>query len=297
MGRTATETATRRPISRNPANRRFSKGRAHPIQLLEQAKKGLSRLARGDREFHGSGENGRAEHLQVVTETQTHHTVTGKQLTRRNIEAAIGRATMPVRFIDCDLEGVDLSELDLSTFEFERCSLVKTDLRSTKAVGTRWIGCRARQAMTMAMNLDDAHIVGGDWNNVDWSGCKMSSIRFSDAKLTGGDFKETRSLGATFTGCLMQSCDLRGLSFRKMALGRCDMSRANLCEVDMRGASFDEGSSLADAIIIGTRFQDADLRNANLGGHGVASLAVFAGARISMAQAVEMVAASGVKVG
>lgn len=235
--------------------------------------------------------------MEDSTSTHQHHSVTGRQLTRRNIEAAIAKATMPVRFVDCDMEGVDLSHLDLSGFSFERCTIIDADLRHAKATGTRWTSCRARKAMLCGIDLTDAHLQGGDWNNSDWTASKIAGARFVGLKLTGATFVNSRSLGAVFEDCLMRSCDLRGLSFRKAKLGRCDMSHANVCEVDFRGASLDEGSSLAGAKMDGARFDQADLRSTDISGIGADRVSTLRGARISIAQAAAIIAGSGVKVG
>ena len=226
-----------------------------------------------------------------------HHLVVDRTLTRRNIEAAITAATMPVRLVDCDLEAVDLSRLDLTSFVFERCVLKDADLSHATAVGTTWIGCRARSVEARGIDLTDAVLKGGDWNNVRFDGSLLAGTSFTGVKLTGSSFMDAKSLGATFEECLMASCVLPRFSFRRSRLGRCDMTSADLRECDFREAVFDAGSSLTGANIADARFDGADLRQAELGGHGLDALRVLAGARISIAQAAGIVSSAGLKVG
>jgi fluoroquinolone resistance protein len=226
-----------------------------------------------------------------------HHRITGRTLARSNMESAIAAATKQVRLIDCELEGVDLSRLDVSGFVFERCNLIEADLSHVAAAGTRWISCRARKATLRGADLTDAVFQSGDWNNSDWQAVQISGASFAGVKLTGGAFREAKSLGTSFLDCPMQAADLKGLSFRKGKLGRCDMSRADVRGCDFRNAAFDEGSSLAGAMIAEARFTDADLRKVDLGGHGLDSLKTMIGARIGLDQAAAIVMSAGMKVG
>ena len=213
------------------------------------------------------------------------------------MESAIAAATKQVRLIECELEGVDLSRLDLSGFVFDRCNLIEADLAHVVGVRTSWIGCRARRTNLRGADLTDSTFRSGDWNNGSWQAVQISGTAFVGVKLTGCSFAEAKSLGTSFVDCPMQSADLKGLSFRKSKLGRCDMSRADVRGCDFRNASFDEGSSLAGAMMAEARFDEADLRNVDLAGHGLDALKTLKGARISLAQAGAIVGSAGLKVG
>lgn len=226
-----------------------------------------------------------------------HHRITGRTLTRANIASAIAAATKQVRVIECELEGVDLSRLDLTGFVFDRCNLIEADLSHIVAPATEWISCRARKTTLRGADLTDAAFRSGDWNNGSWQAVQISGASFSAVKLTGCSFVEARSLGASFSDCPMQATDLKGLSFRKAKLGRCDMSRADVRGCDFRAASFDEGSSLAGAMIAEARFDEADLRRVDLTGHGLDSLKTLRGARIGIDQAAAIVGSAGLRVG
>lgn len=233
----------------------------------------------------------------MTTQERTHHQVTGKELTRRNVEAAIARATMPVHFVECDLQNVDLTRLDLTGFTFDRCNLIEADISHSTAASTTWTGCRARRMSARGVDLTDAVFKSGDWNNAVWTGAMLAGTSYTGVKLTGGDFTNAKTLGISFEDCPMVSCDIRGVSFRKSRPGRCDLSNANVCGIDFRDAVFGEGSSLANARILDARFDGADLRNVDLAGHGLDAIAILKGARITIAQAAAMITGAGLKVG
>jgi len=213
------------------------------------------------------------------------------------MEAAISAAKLPVHFVECDLEGVDLSRLDLSRFVFERCALIECNLSYSEAVGSTWISCRARKTLLRGADFGDAKFKAGDWNNSEWQEAQLSGARFDGTKLTGADFRGAKAIGTEFADCPMQSAMLSGLSFSRSQLGRCDMTSADLRKCDFRYASFAEGSSIASSLIDQAKFEGCDLREASLSGHGIASLKILAGARISLAQAAAIVSSAGVKVG
>jgi len=213
------------------------------------------------------------------------------------MESAIAAATKQVRLIECDLQGVDLSRLDLSGFVFDRCNLIEADLSHMVAVGSAWLGCRARRTNLRGADLTDARFTSGDWNNGSWQAVQISGAVFTGVKLTGCGFAEAKSLGVSFVDCPMQAADLKGLSFRKSALGRCDMSRADVRGCDFRGASFDEGSNLSEAMLTDARFDEADLRSVDLSGHGLDALKILKGARIGLHQAAAIVSSAGLRVG
>jgi uncharacterized protein YjbI with pentapeptide repeats len=86
------------------------------------------------------------------------------------------------------------------------------------------------------------------------------------------------------------------MSFRKATLRGLDFADADLSGCDFRDAVFEDGCSLRDAHIQDTRFDAADLREADLGGLKLGNAKLFAGATISMRQAAELVRALGLHV-
>ncbi len=86
----------------------------------------------------------------------------GQQLDRRAIERLAGA---PQKLVDCDLEAVDLSRLDLSDWTFERCSFRKTDLAGATLERTDWQSCRSAFANFTGADFTDATLIACDFNN------------------------------------------------------------------------------------------------------------------------------------
>src|SRR3546814_16568883 len=68
------------------------------------------------------------------------HGLRGLSLSRDDIPH-LGPSTRR-HLLDCDLEEVDLSRLDLSGWRFERCNLRHADLSGAVLEGVAWQGCR-----------------------------------------------------------------------------------------------------------------------------------------------------------
>ena len=166
-----------------------------------------------------------------------------------------------MRFVDCDFEGVDLSELDLAGCVFDQCLVRQTKLNGAKLEASRWTGCRGAFAGFGGASLTDAAFRACDLNNASFRGAFMSSVGFSRCKLTGCDLSEVRTLGTIFEETLLVAAKLPSFSFRKMVLDRVDFSQADLRKADFRHAVF-KGCSLHEADTADARFEGANLRGA-----------------------------------
>lgn len=221
-------------------------------------------------------------------------TIEGQTLDRAGIAALIGDD--PVRLLGCTLDETKLSDLDLTGWVFERCTLSRTDLGNATLELTRWVNCRGPFALFRGANLEDAAFRASDFNNASFRGAALTSALFEDCKLTGCDLTEAKALGARFANTLLVSAKLSGFNFRKENLVGVDLSSADLAKCDFREAVF-ENSSLREANIVEARFQDADLRGADLGGLAIlAQAGRFKGAVVSAAQAEMILSQTGIKV-
>ena len=202
---------------------------------------------------------------------------------------------VPVHLVDCDLEGADLSRLDLSGWVFERCLLKQSKLTGAGLERTQWRGCRGALADFGSADISEAAFQSGDYNNASFRRAKANSTTFKGCKLTGADFTEAATLGLAFEEALLIATKLPAFSFRKSRLRRLDFSQADLRKCDFREAVF-EDCSLRDAHLVDARFEGADLRGADLGGLKLQDARRFKGATISKAQAGQLLAELGLKV-
>lgn len=222
-------------------------------------------------------------------------TLRGETIDRTRIEALLADDTLLV-LEDCDLTGADLSRLNLQDCAFVRCALAEASFYAANLARTHWQRCRGGHADFESADLVDARFESCDLNNAGWRRTKLASALFRGCKLTGARFEEVSQLGLAFEDCLLVGADLRRMSFRKAVLRGLDFADADLSGCDFRDAVFEEGCSLRAAHIKDTRFDAADLREADLGGLKLSNAKQFAGATISARQAAELVRGLGLNV-
>ena len=63
--------------------------------------------------------------------------LTGEALDRAGV-AALAASHRPAHLVDCDLEGADLSGIDMTGWRFERCNMRRVDLAGAQLEGSRW---------------------------------------------------------------------------------------------------------------------------------------------------------------
>lgn len=164
----------------------------------------------------------------------------------------------------------DLIEWETAGETFEECDFSGARLNASVHTGSAFLRCVFRRT-----NLFDARFVA----------CKMTGSVFESAELRplhveGGDWSYVRLRGA----------DLRDVSLRGVRLAEADFTEADLTGVDLRDAD------LSYATLHHARLVGADLRGATVAGVDLARLDL-AGARLDVAQAVQVAAGLGAEVG
>ncbi|WP_336973071.1 pentapeptide repeat-containing protein [Sphingobium aromaticiconvertens] len=218
----------------------------------------------------------------------------GKALTRADIEA-LAADPSPCHLSDCDLESVDLPQLQMTGWTFERCDLRRATLTGARIDQSRWLTCRGAFANFSGADLSESLFQSSDFNNAVFRRSILTSTSFLRCKLTGADLSDARAMDVGFSETLLISAKLPGFSFRKRTLNKVDFSQADLRKCDFRATQFDD-CSLRDAHMVDCRFEDADLRGADLGGLRLIDARLFRGATISRAQAGQLLGELGLKV-
>lgn len=209
--------------------------------------------------------------------------------------AAFVSAGRPVILAHCDLEGVDLSDLDMTEWRFEASVLKRTNLTGATLETAAFVGCKGAFANFTGARLTEAVFQSSDFNNAIFAGASLSQAAFTGCKLTGADFSHVKSTGTSIGETTLSAARLSGFSFRKAWLSKVDLSLADLTKCDFRDAVFAE-SSLREANLADARFEGADLRGADLGGLRLDDARKFKGATISRGQAGDLLAEMGLKV-
>ncbi|HEX7871324.1 MAG TPA: pentapeptide repeat-containing protein [Sphingobium sp.] len=221
-------------------------------------------------------------------------TLLGQSLSRAEV-ARLAEPGRPLHLVDCTLEGVDLSSLDLSGWIWERCDVRRVDFTGARLGETIWRSCRGAFATFLGTDLAEAQFFGCDLNNSVFRRSILSTASFEGCKLTGADLSEAKAFDVRFQETLMINAKLPAWSFRKQTLKRVDFGQADLRKCDFRDVVF-EACSLRDAHMTGCKFDHADLRGADLGGLRLIDAALFRGATISREQAGQLLGELGLNV-
>jgi fluoroquinolone resistance protein len=218
----------------------------------------------------------------------------GQALVRSDLERLASSAG-PYHLVDCDIDGVDLSGLDLSHWTFDRCSVRRGTFTGARLEGSVWTSCRGAFASFLRADLSDARFEASDFNNAVFRNATLSGARFARCKLTGADLSDAKAFDLLLDEVLLINAKLPGFSFRKQTLRKIDFGQADLRKTDFRATVFEE-CSLRDAGVAGCRFDGADLRGADLGGIALVDARQFRGATISREQAGQLLGELGLRV-
>lgn len=221
-------------------------------------------------------------------------TIHGGAPSRTEIAAMVAKK-QPMRLLNCDLDEVDLSNLDMTGWCFEGCILKRTNFTGATLDDAAFASCRGAFVDFTAAKLVEATIEKCDFNNGKFGGATVTQASFVGCKLTGADFTRARAHAVLFKETTLSAAYLPGFSFHKVKIERVDFSLADLARCDFREASF-SGSSLREANLVDARFEGADLRGADLGGIRLHDARKFKGATISRDQAGALLAEMGLRV-
>lgn len=214
---------------------------------------------------------------------------------RLNIIAAL-QVGKPLILRGMDLSGIELSRLDFSGAVFERCILIGTDFTGSTLDSTHWRGCGGAESIFRSVSASDAQFQSSDLNNTKWSRSKLTHSSFKACKLTGADLSDCSTLGLTFNDTVLRNAILTGISFYKEHLDTLDFADADVAGCDFRQAVFGEGCSLANARIVEARFEQADLRGADLAGILMSDPRQFKNSLINPTQAAQLIKGLGLRV-
>jgi uncharacterized protein YjbI with pentapeptide repeats len=230
------------------------------------------------------------------SEIDNNNRLTGQTLGRAALADFLGQCTGPAVLTRCELDGEDLSRLNLRGVRFEHCTFFETTFERSDLSRTSWQSCKAGQANFHLADATEAAFTSCDLNNTSWARARLASAHFKEVKLTGAHFTGAQTLGLVFTDSLLVGADLRGVSFRKQTLERLNLSDADLAGCDFRDAIFN-GGSLRNANLKNALFERADLRLVDLSGLSIATLAQsLKGSVVSMDQAASLIGSLGVQV-
>jgi uncharacterized protein YjbI with pentapeptide repeats len=180
-------------------------------------------------------------------------------------------------FVDRRLEGA-VEVVPTSTFE--RCTFRSVNLQGADLARCRFVACQFASC-----NLSVARV----------DGALLQDVAFVESKLAGLDWTTARRVSVvSFEQCVLDRCAFLAMDLRKTVMRGCRAHEAVFAEADLSGAD------LRDADLTGAHFARTKLTKADL--RGARGYAIdprendVAGLRVSMPDAVALLAALGVDV-
>jgi fluoroquinolone resistance protein len=130
----------------------------------------------------------------------------------------LSEADEPTVLRNCDLHGLNLSQLEMPNWRFEKCNLAGTSFNGAMLEGAVFDGCRAAGASFVSAVLTEAEITSGDFSNTSFRGATLAAMKIAHCKMTGADFSEARASGMELEGILFVFALVPKMSFHKMTL-------------------------------------------------------------------------------
>jgi hypothetical protein len=131
-------------------------------------------------------------------------------------------------YIDPDLTGADLAELNLRGANLSRANLSGADLRGANLIDANVAGADLSAANLSRADLNWAHLGGADLIEADLSNANLFEANLSDADLSGADLREANPSRANLIRANLSRADLRGANLIEAKLGWASLNRAEL---------------------------------------------------------------------
>lgn len=167
---------------------------------------------------------------------------------------APGIVLTKAKFLECNLQGADLSGAMLERAVFLKCNLVGIRLqgaRLRKAVfvsqcsllGARLVGAdlteaNLRDANVRGANLNRAILARADLSGADLSSALLNLVCANDSRLIAADLRRADLRLADFANADLSRADLRGANLTGMSVYQANLARTRLDQETRRGGMF-----------------------------------------------------------
>jgi uncharacterized protein YjbI with pentapeptide repeats len=172
------------------------------------------------------------------------------KLTLRGLRAP-GIQLAKAKFVECDLEGADLTGASLEQAVFLDCNLTGIRLAGAqmrKAVfvkacrlanadlsGADLTEANLRETALPGANLDSAIIERADLSGADLSGAMLTCARGTASQLIGADLRQADLSSANFSSADLARADLRGSNLTRVSVYEANLARTRLDDQTRRG--------------------------------------------------------------
>jgi len=178
-----------------------------------------------------------------------------------------------------EMEGLDLSNVDLSGASMKKAGLGRANLAGARLAGVdlsraNLEGADLSGAILAGANLTDARLRGARLAGCDLTGATLDGALFTRADLSGTKAAGARGKGTSFSGARLERADFEGAVFEATDFVGAAMAGARFVKAGLAGCDFNAASGeMSD-------FTGADLSDAQF-----SEGARFAGARFEMIRA------------
>jgi uncharacterized protein YjbI with pentapeptide repeats len=137
-----------------------------------------------------------------------------------------GRPLMGIRFAECELDGVSLTEADLRSARFIESRLMRVNAPVLRAPSSTW-----REVVVQHSRVGSGELFESSWRSVSIQNCKIGYLNLRASELVDVEFVD----------CVIDELDLGGsratrVSFTRTSIAALDVVRATLTDFDLRGA-------------------------------------------------------------
>lgn len=174
-------------------------------------------------------------------------------LTRRDIvEALLGTHHKDeLRFQGVNLQGADLSKLDLRNINFKFADLSHCNLS-----GANMNGCCLERANLCGANLEGAQLLNVRLLCANLESANLRSCNFEDPAGTRSNCEGVNLRSAVLEGSMLAGVNLRVATLKNANLKNCDLRAAVLAGADLENCDL-SGSDLQEANLRGANLKDA----------------------------------------
>ncbi|KAK7070260.1 BTB/POZ domain-containing protein kctd9 [Halocaridina rubra] len=174
-------------------------------------------------------------------------------LTRRDVVEALLRTHHKdeLRFQGVNLQGADLSKLDLRNINFKFADLSHCNLS-----GVNMTGCCLERANLCGANLEAAQLLNVRLLCANLESANLRSCNFEDPAGTRSNCEGVNLRGAVLEGSMLAGVNLRVATLKNANLKNCDLRAAVLAGADLENCDL-SGSDLQEANLRGANLKDA----------------------------------------
>jgi uncharacterized protein YjbI with pentapeptide repeats len=136
-----------------------------------------------------------------------------------------GRDLMGIKFAECELDGVSLSDADLRSARFIESRLTRVNAPVLRAPLSTW-----REVVIEHSRVGSGELFESSWRSVSIQHCKIGYLNLRAAEL----------IDVEFIDCVIDELDLGGsratrVAFTGTSIAALDVARATLTDFDLRG--------------------------------------------------------------